>query len=91
MIQGKYNTELDEQLQLLACADWSRFVQLVGETHITAAKICMLRLGGKSYNQIANRFNITRGAVRWKSENCDCIKPSEISHQMNAEFRKINN
>lgn len=90
MIQGKYNTELDQQLQKLAATDWSAFVQLVGETHITAAKICILRLGGKSYNQIANRLSIPRDNAIYRSEKCEC-KPSELSHEMNAEFRKISN
>ena len=89
----KYYTELDKTLQNLAALDWPTFVQLVGEDAILAAKICLLRKKGKSYNQVAINLHITKGAVRWKAENCVCgpSKPSEFSNEMNAEFRKVNN
>lgn len=70
--QDKYYTELDKNLQDLAAIDWPAFVQLVGPDNIMAAKICILRKSGKSYNQIAMKLHTTKASARWNSENCVC-------------------
>lgn len=68
----KYQTELDLQLQKIACGNWAQFVQLVGESHITSAKICILRNGGKSYGQIATKLYANRNSVISTSRKCPC-------------------
>lgn len=73
------NTELDKQLQELASADWSKFVVLIGPKNIMAAKICILRAKGKSYNQIALRMQTTFKIVRTKSSKCYCEIPAQNS------------
>lgn len=70
----KYYTPLDKDLQQLAIMDWPLFVQLIGPDCIKAAKVCILRARGKSYNQVAINLNLTRGAVRYKAENCEPCK-----------------
>lgn len=69
---AKDHTQLDKQLQDLASANWPQFVKLVGEANIMAAKICILRQKGQSYNQIAQKMSITFKVVRGKSEKCHC-------------------
>lgn len=66
------NTELDRQLQEIASHDWEKFVKIMGEKNIMAAKICILRAKGKSYHQIALRVGTTQKVVRNRSGKCDC-------------------
>jgi len=80
MENQRRNTELDRQLQELASEDWEKFVKLMGEKNIMAAKICILRAKGKSYNQIALRVGTTQKVVRNRSHKCECtVTPAQQS------------
>lgn len=64
-------TVLDAQLQELATTNWPAFIKLVGHQHITAAKICLLRGQGRSYEQIAQKLSITKHKVEYScKEKC---------------------
>lgn len=69
----KFYTDLDRQLQDLAACDWPAFVRLIGEENVTAAKVCLLKSKGKSYNQIAQRFSKSKGWSQYISDTkCRC-------------------
>lgn len=70
----KYYTPLDKDLQQLAVMDWPLFVQLVGEDCIKAAKVCILKRRGKSYNQIATSLHTTKHVVIYKAKSCEPCK-----------------
>ncbi|HRO18613.1 MAG TPA: hypothetical protein PLU07_10505 [Ferruginibacter sp.] len=63
--ESKHNTPLDAQLRELALTDWDAFVQLLGEDAITKAKVCLLLNKGQSYNQVANKLQITKHQVEY--------------------------
>lgn len=63
--QDQYYTDLDIQLQALATGDWVAFSQLLGSECMLRAKIIMLRNGGSTYQQIANRLDTTKEIVRY--------------------------
>ena len=64
-------TSLDEQLQALAKDNWQAFITLVGPQHILAAKVCLLRRQGNSYQQIAQKLSITKDKVEYScKEKC---------------------
>lgn len=66
MIEEKYYTDLDLQLQSLAAVDWATFVQIVGEDNIISAKAKMLKAKGCSLQQIANRLDISKATARYR-------------------------
>lgn len=72
--QDKLFTELDLDLQRLAAIDWPTFVQLVGESAIIKAKVCLLKTRGKSQQQISNRLDITINQARHGCEICPSVK-----------------
>lgn len=73
----KHYTDLDRQLQDLAALDWPAFVRLIGEENILAAKVCILKAKGKSYNQIAQRFSKSKGWSQYINDTkCRCDNPS---------------
>ena len=69
-IDDKYFTELDNELRDLAILDWAAFVQLIGDDAITTAKVCKLKLKGKSLNQIASRVRLTKSQVETRCKRC---------------------
>lgn len=71
------NTKLDKQLQEMACQNWTGFVKLIGENNVMAAKICILREKGQSYNQIALKLRTTFSVARTKSSKCECNLPNQ--------------
>lgn len=76
----KYYTDLDRQLQDLAALDWPAFVRLIGDDNITAAKVCLLKAKGKSYNQMAQRFSKSKGwAQHITDTKCKCDIPVNIT------------
>lgn len=92
----EHNSDLDKELQSLSTSDWDAFVQLIGPDHYMAMKICILRAKGKSYNQIAVKLQTTYHIALYRAAQCQCKtevspKPSEFSHEMNAEYRKAVN
>ena len=71
MNEARKFTALDSQLMELALTDWQQFVQLIGINHITAAKVCLLRRQGKSYEQIAQKLSIPKHRVEYSCvEKC---------------------
>lgn len=68
MINDKYNTDLDLQLQSLAVSDWVTFAKIIGDDALLMAKVCILRNRGNSMQQIANRLDISKSKVQY------CIK-----------------
>jgi hypothetical protein len=64
-------TELDKKLQEIALANWSQFVQLVGEDALLSAKICLLRQNKATYGEIENRLGITKNQARFGCNKCE--------------------
>lgn len=67
-------TDLDKKLQEIALMNWPQFAALVGEDAITAAKVCLLRQGGKSYGEISNKLSITERQAQYGCGKCDIPK-----------------
>lgn len=75
--EDRFFTDLDRQLQQLALVDWARFVQLVGEDNVLAAKICLLKNRGKSVRSIAIRLSVAKHKAEYGCNKCP--KPSDGS------------
>lgn len=69
----KFYTDLDEQLQNLATMDWASFAKIIGDEAILMAKVYMLRSRGNSFQQIANRLDISKSKVQYCINN-QCTK-----------------
>lgn len=61
----KFYTALDNDLQNFAAMDWKAFCQFIGEDAIICAKVCLLRSRGQTFQQIANRLDISKNRVQY--------------------------
>jgi hypothetical protein len=64
-------TELDKRLIQIAISNPPKFMSLLGDDSVIAAKTCLLRQDKKSYGQIAQSLKITYKKARYACNGCD--------------------
>lgn len=59
----------EDKLKELAATDWQEFVRIIGPDAVLVAKIRLLRLNGKSYQQISTKLHVTENQARYASKD----------------------
>lgn len=55
---------VEKELKDLAISDWEQFIQIVGDDFMVTAKARLLRLKGKSWQQISIKLETTPAKAR---------------------------